>query len=118
MANSAALNTTTSTGFQRNTGTPQSSAPANDVAGGTPSTIQPTSTNNLFVSSNGIPLNVTPVTTVSVAPSSASASTLAPVRTHHVNGALLGFSVLLFVVGLALFYFMGRADKSTTRAHT
>ena len=115
MADSTALNTTTSTGFQKDTGTPQASASASDVAGGTPSTIQPSSNGSLLVSNNGIPLQVSPVTTVAVAPTSAQTSAVTPVRDHHINATLLGFSVLLFIVGIALFYFMGRADKSTTR---
>jgi hypothetical protein len=88
--------------------------PANDISGGTPSSIQPGNDTGALVSTGGIPLTQTPLSTVSIGAAASQSSTGVHQPSRHINPALLGFSVVLFVVGLILFWLTSRSAKNTT----
>lgn len=114
MASDAPLTTTTSSGSQTTTTGLQSSVPANDISGGTPSSIQPGTDSGALVSTGGIPLTQTPLSTINIGRASTQSSTGVPQAARHINPVLLGFSGLLFVVGLLLFWLTNRSAKNTT----
>ena len=108
------LTASTGDGSLTNTGTPQNSAAANGLAGGTPSSIQPGTNNNLLTNTGGIPLTVGPLTTVNVGTKSAQIVASQPVKAHQIHPALFVVSFVLLAVAVFLFYATTRADKSTT----
>jgi hypothetical protein len=114
MASDAPLTTTTNSGSQTTTTGLQASVPANDISGGTPSSIQPGNDNGTLVSTSGIPLIQTPLSTVNIGAASSQSTTGVHQPARHINPVLLGFSVLLFVVGLILFWLTSRGAKNTT----
>jgi hypothetical protein len=115
MATSDQLTAATGTGTQTATQTPQSPVQDSGFGGGTPSTIQPSSTASLLTSSGGIPLTVTGLSTVSVgATTSQTVATATPAH-HKINPVLLSFSIILFVAAIALFWATGRGAKNTTK---
>lgn len=114
-----ALNATTnSSGGQTTTQSPQS-AVGSGVGGTQTGGVQSGTPNNLLTSSNGISLSGTALTTVSLNPGTATkaSTTTVPLASpikHHVNSVLLGFSGLLIVVAIVLFWVANRSVKSTT----
>jgi hypothetical protein len=114
MASSVPLTTTTNSGSQTTTTGLQSSVPANDISGGTPSSIQPGNDNGTLVSTIGIPLTQSPLSTINIGAAASQASTGVHQPARHINPVLLGFSGLLFVVGIVLFWLTSRAAKNTT----
>jgi hypothetical protein len=117
----ATLTTTSGSGTQSTTQTPQSAG--QEATGGTQSSnVQPGTATALLNSSGGVPLGGTVLTTVSLnrATPAAAPATVSSVSQagsppkHHVNTALFGFSVLLLVVAAVLFWTAGRSVKNTT----
>lgn len=116
MASNNLLTTTTNSGSQSTASDSslQSSVAANSVSGGTPSSIQPGTNSTVLFGTGGIPLGQTSLATVPLVGSATQTATVVQSPHHKVNPALLGFSVVLFIVAIALFWFMGRDEKSTT----
>ncbi len=85
--------------------------PASQTANtGTPiGSVQPTSTGELLRSQIGIPLSNTPISTISLAPTTAAQVTK-PVQ-RHINPALFGVSALLFIVAVVLFWMTANTGK-------
>jgi hypothetical protein len=110
------LTTTTATGSQTTTQSPQTSAAATNFGGQQSSGVQPGTARDLLNSTNGIPLASSPVTTVNLANAAQQTvtTTQVPKEQHHVNPALMGFSVLLFLVAIVLFWNTSRSVKNTT----
>jgi len=84
------------------------------------STVQPETANSLLSSQQGgVPLHGTSLSQVSLSTPApalplATAATTAAKPVHHANTVLLGFSGLLFVVAVVLFWTTSRSVKSTT----
>lgn len=112
----ASLTTTSNSGEQTTTQSPQASvgsAPATAQAG----SVQPGTANNLLTSQNGQSLSPTPLSTIDLSGGAASTGQLALQPTavkHHFNPVLGGAAVLLFVVAVALFWSTSRSVKNTT----
>jgi hypothetical protein len=69
-----------------------------------------------LTSNQGISLSGSPLTTVDLSGSTTTqsqAKTSAATK-HHVNGVLLGASIALVVVAVALFWAVSRSAKNTT----
>lgn len=112
----AELNTTANAGgTQTSTQSPQSSAPATDTASTTSSGIQPGTATDLLRSSNGIVLQQSPLTTVNLTASTQSTTPVQTPQARHINGGLLAFSLILFVVAVVLFWKTGRSVNNTTK---
>ncbi|HEX4775054.1 MAG TPA: hypothetical protein VH234_06075 [Candidatus Saccharimonadales bacterium] len=113
-----ALNATSNSSGQTTTQSPQS-AVGSSVGGAQTGGVQSGTPNNLLTSSNGISLSSTALTTVSLNPGTTTATStttvpLASPAKHHINSVLLGFSGLLIVVAIVLFWVASRSVKSTT----
>ena len=114
-----ALTTTTGSGTQTTTGTPQTvgSAPNNSAAKA--GSVQPGTATSLLTSKQGVSLSNTPVTTVNLngAQTTAATSAQTPNNTatsRDVNPVALGFCGLLFVAAVVLFLVTSRSAKNTT----
>lgn len=110
---STELPTTVNNGSLSSTNSPQTSVPANGISGGSPSSIQPGTANDLLTSKNGIPLSPGPLTTVSVG-TTKSQPVVAAKNGSNIHPGLFIFALFLFVVALGMFYATSRADKTTT----
>ena len=111
-----ALNTTTGTGTQASTGTPQTVGEANTTAQS--GSVQPGTANSLLTSNQGVSLNANALTTVDLTgtkTSTATVSTTPPTtQKHDINPVALGFCALLFIVAILMFVFTSRSAKNTT----
>ena len=112
------LTTGTGSGVQSTAQTPQSASQG--TTGGTQSSsVQPGTATALLSSPGGLPLQGTKLTTVSLNAATpatvASVSPAAALPKHHVNTALFGFSALLLVVAIVLFWTANRSVKNTTQ---
>ncbi len=111
-----ALSTTTNSGAQTGAqGNLTQPATQGGISGTSTGAVQTGTADSLLTSNNGISLNNTPVTTVSLTGSTQSQSPRQDTAAHHMNYALLGFSILLFVVAVGLFWATGRTEKNTTK---
>jgi hypothetical protein len=99
----------TSSGSQTNTQSPQSAGPATSTTNA--GSVQPGTANSLLTSNNGVSLTPTQVTTVSLG-QSAGSTPVTPVSKHHFNSALMGISILLFVMAVIMFKFAGNSGKN------
>lgn len=116
-----ALNTTTGSGTQSATGTPQSVGSQNTNAA-TSGSVQPGTASNLLSnpaagSTAGISLTGSQVTTVDLTGTSATtqtATTQPPAQPHHVNTVALGVCAVLAIVAVLVFVSMSRSAKNTT----
>jgi hypothetical protein len=62
-----------------------------------------------------VPLHANALTTVNLSGATQTQTGQnAPAAKHHINTALLGISVVLFVVAIVLFWLTSRPVKSTT----
>jgi hypothetical protein len=114
---------TTTTGSQSQTtaqaGNLQPTGQAGDTATNS-SDVQPgTATSLLSSQQGGVPLHGTSLSQVSLnnptpAALPVATTTTTVVKPHHVNTVFLGFSGLLFVVAVILFWTTSRSVKSTT----
>lgn len=112
---------TSGSGAQTVTQSPQSAgqslpggANSSQVQPGTASEVLAKPTGNI-----GVPLNDTPVTTVNLNATTTSTQAQQPPATttppaHHINPALLGISIALFVAAIVLFWLTSRSEKNTT----
>jgi hypothetical protein len=103
-------------GSQTTTQSPQSNATSGSFgAGRQGSSVQPGTASSLLTSQNGLPLQSTQLSTVSLG-SQSSSSTQAPTttKTHHTSPLALGFSILLLVLAVAIFWGMARPVKNTS----
>ena len=113
-----ALTTTTGSGTQTTTGTPQSvGAPTTSAAKA--GSVQSGTARSLLTSSQGVSLSNTPVTTVSLNATATNATTSAQTvntspTSHAINPVALGFCGLLFVAAVLLFFVTSRSAKNTT----
>lgn len=107
------LKTVTAGGTQTATQSPQDSVQAgNSLGGQSASDVQSGTATSLLNSGGGIVLNSTPLTTVNL-----SATGQTPVVTtqpRHIHPVLFGFSALLLVIAVALFWSASRSAKNTT----
>lgn len=108
------LTTTSGTGTQATTQSPQAAGAAN--AGGTASSkVQSGTAENVLRSNDGVQLKPTPVTTINLN-RTATGTTAQPTTSskHHIHPVLGIFSVTLFVLAIVLFWATGRSAKNTT----
>jgi hypothetical protein len=111
-----ALSTTPASGTQGATQSPQTSAPTSSgTASADSGQIQPGTTNSLLQSHDGTTLHPGALTTVNLSSSTNSFSQAKAVEPRHINGALLFFSILLFVAAVVLFWATNRSVNKTTR---
>jgi hypothetical protein len=112
----ALTTTTTESGTQTATQSPQAASGAG-FNGTSASGVQPGTASTLLTqASGGVPLHGGSLTTVNI--NAATASQVQPAAVapkHHVNPALFGMSVLLFAVAIALFWLTSRSEKNTTK---
>ena len=118
MANDLSVTTGSDTDASK-TQNPQTAVGANNQAAKS-GDVQPGTAQNLLVNSqasDGIPLTNTPLSVVNLATGTrADAQTnVVPAAPHHMNPALLIFSVVLFVVAIGMFYATSRSAKNTTK---
>ena len=111
----ASLTTVPGSGTQTTTQSPQ----AVGAAGGAPANatgVQPgTATNLLNTTTGGVALKNTQLSVVGLgARTTGQVSQSAPAAKHHVNPLLFGFSGLLFLAAIAMFWATARASKTTT----
>ncbi len=112
-----ALNTTTGSGTQSATGTPQTVGEASTNNAAPAGSVQPGTATNLLNSSGGISLSGSQVTTVDLSGTTATstqATTEPPAQPHQVNTVALGIFIVLAVVAVLVFVFMQRSAKNTT----
>jgi len=110
-----ALNTTTGSGTQSATGTPQTVGEANTTAQS--GSVQPGTATSLLNSSGGITLGNNALTTVNLTANTSATTqtaTTTPAATHQVNAVAIGFCGILFVTALVIFAVMSRSAKNTT----
>lgn len=110
-----ALNTTTGSGTQSATGTPQSvGGPTTNAASA--GSVQPGTATTLLNSSSGISLSGSKLTTVDMTATSATtqATTEPPAEPHHINTAALAICAVLAVIAVIVFVSMTRSAKNTT----
>jgi len=108
---------------QASTQNPQTSAGSGAPGAAPSSSVQPgTATTLLNGGQNvsGVPLHNTALPTVNlVAPPTPAPAAVSQAATtsskHHVNSTLLGFSIVLFVAAIGLFWAVSRSVKSTTK---
>ncbi len=106
------LSTSPGSGTQGTTQNPQvSAAPASNAA--QTSSVQPGTANSLLTSTGGVPLQVSPVTTVSLNNVAATQVAPRPVQ-HHISPVLAVLPAGLFVVAIVMFWAINRSTKITT----
>lgn len=113
------LTTTSGSESQANTQSPQAAGAG--VTGSVQSgSVQPgTATSLLNGGQNGVPLNGSALSTVSLntPPQAATASVIKaaiPKQNHHVNSVFLAFPALLILVAAIAFWLTSRSEKTTT----
>jgi len=110
------LSATTGSGSQGTTQDPQTASQAPVIPANQSSSVQPSAPNSILTNVGGIPLQQTGGQSLSLAPSTTAATVATPQAVHHhPNSVLLGFSVLLFVVAIVLFWSTTRTAKTTTK---
>ena len=109
------LSATGGNGSQTSTQNPQTASPGN-ISPGSSSSIQALNSVNLFNGQNGVSLNPTPLPTVNLNTTTTqpTATPKTTVANHHINGALLGFSIVLFILAVAMFWFTSKGANKTT----
>src|SRR2546421_637495 len=109
------LNTTTRSASQSTTQTPQSTA-GSSVGGVQTRGVQSGTPADVLRSTNGIPLSNTALSVVNLGGTTTSATTSSKPVTpkHHANVPLLGFSALLIVIAIVMFWIDSRSVKTTT----
>jgi hypothetical protein len=105
------LTATSATGNQSSAQNPQSAGSA--VTGTNGSSVQPGTNASALTSTGGVPLQSGQLSTVPLA-TQATGATQTVSTQHHKNPVLSGVSIVLFVVAIALFALLARADKTTT----
>lgn len=108
------LTATAGSGSQATTQSPQSAGQpsGNSALSGS---VQPGTATSLLDSQDGVPLHGTALSTVSLtntAPAVAVLPKASPPK-HHVNSAFFGFSGLLLLVAVVLFWNTNRSAKGT-----
>lgn len=111
----AGLTTVTGSGTQSSTQSPQSVG----STGGAPSNatgVQPgTATSLLNTTTGGVALKSTQLSVVGLgARTTTQTSQPEPAPAKHVNPVLFGFSGLLFIIAIAMFWATARTAKTTT----
>jgi hypothetical protein len=107
------LNTTSGSGTQATTQSPQSAGAATATTNS--NAVQPGTASDLLRSNNGVELKSTPLTTVSLGAKSSTSTAQPPVTNqHHINPVLGVFSVALFILAIVLFWLTSRSAKNTT----
>lgn len=108
------LSTTSNGGTQLTTQSPQVAGNTNN-GGGASSGLQPGTASDLLRSSNGVQLKQTPLSTVALGDrTTSSTQTAEQPKGHHINPVLEIFSITLFILAIALFWFTSRSVKNTT----
>jgi len=105
------LTATKATGTQTATQSPQSAGSA--TTGTQSSSVQPGTSASALTSTDGVPLQSGSLSTIPLA-TQATGTTQNAQPAHHRSPVATGVSVLLFVVAIALFALLARADKTTT----
>lgn len=110
------LNTTTNTGSQSTTQSPQSVG-GSSLSSGANSNLQPTPPSN-YLNSNNVGVTLTPqaLTTVNLnsLSSNQAVQTSPNTTSKHINGGLLIVAILLFFFAVYLFIRVSKTDKNTT----
>ncbi len=118
MNNNQTLPTTTGSGTQATTDTPQSVAQSSSSIGSTEtnSTVQPSLTSSILENqTGGIPLTSTPITAYDLNAAYPGTTTeTTQTASRQPNHALLGVSILLLVVAVVLFWSTSKKSKNTT----
>ncbi|HYH36224.1 MAG TPA: hypothetical protein VD706_01860 [Candidatus Saccharimonadales bacterium] len=118
----ADLTATPATGAQQSsTSNPQTVPSGQSISGASNRSggVQPGTATSVLTSNNGLSLELSPVTTVSLSKSagtgaqSRTVSTPEPVK-HQVNGTFIIIPIVLVVIAVGLFWSMSRSAKSTT----
>lgn len=111
----AQLTTTTSSGQQGATQSPQTAGQAGNT-GAQASSVQPGTAADLLNSQNGVPLHAQALTIVNVNPATTSIAQATPktVAKRHINTPLMGVSIALLLIAIILFWMTSRSVKSTT----
>ncbi len=110
------LTTVPGSGTQTTTQTPQAATNQTGSLAAKSGAVQPGTASSVLTSSNGgIALQSTPLTTVSLSAitSQAPAPVTVPAK-HHLNPVLMGVSVLLCLIAVAMFWATMRSAKNTT----
>lgn len=108
------LTTTAATGTQTTTQSPQTSSAAG-FANSPSSGVQPgTAESTLQSKQGGIPLGQASLSTVSLNTATVAKPRIVTPKSHHINPALFGVSLLLLVVAVGLFWTTSRSVKTTT----
>jgi cobalamin biosynthesis Mg chelatase CobN len=108
-----ALTATTNSGSQSTTQSPQTAGAGNNSTAQTGS-VQPGTAANVLTSQNGISLQQTQLSTVSLAAPSATQTGVSATPKHHFNPFLLIVAVILFLVAAGFFWNTMRSVNSTT----
>lgn len=109
------LTTTTSSGQQGTTQSPQAAGQAGNT--GTQATsVQPGTATALLDGQNGVPLHGQALTVVNINAATATVAQPAskPTAKRHINAPLMGVSVFFLAVAIVLFWLTSRSVKTTT----
>lgn len=118
MADTQLTTTGSGSGAQAATQSPQSVGQS-PSSGAQASSVQPGTATSLLNGQSGVTLRTTALSTVNLdggnAASTAASLPANPPAKHHANPALFGFSGLLLVVAVVLFWTTSRSVKNTTQ---
>ena len=106
----AGIPLSSNSGDQTSTQSPQAAQPANGGGAANAGSIQPGTANQALESTQGISLNPTPVSTVSLGGSTGQVSSALP-RQQHFNPVLAGLALVLLVVAVILFWAVSASGK-------
>jgi hypothetical protein len=108
------LTTSSNSGIQSTTQSPQNSAGSSGPAAQVGSVQPGTAPNLLNTDKNGVALSNQSLSLVNLGARQSQISKFAPAPERHTNPALFGVSGLLFVIAVVMFYVTARAAKNTT----
>jgi hypothetical protein len=108
------LPTSTASGSQASTQNPQSAGQQPLSSNSAGSDVQPSGTDSVLNSDGGIPLIQTTGESVGLASSSTSTAPTTALPAHHPDLALFGFSGVLLLMAIYLFWSTAHSAKNTT----
>jgi hypothetical protein len=108
-----ALTATTNSASQNTTQSPQTAGAGNNSTAQAGS-VQPGTAANVLTSQNGISLQQTQLSTVSLAPASNTQTNITPAPARHINPFLVIVAVILFLIAAWMFLSTTRSVNSTT----
>jgi cobalamin biosynthesis Mg chelatase CobN len=108
-----ALTATTNSASQSTTQSPQSAGAGNNNTAQSGS-VQPGTAANVLTSQNGISLQQTQLSTVSLASSSNTQTNITPAPAKHINPFLLVVAAVLFLLAVWMFFSTTKTVNNTT----